>query len=61
MVDVSSKHAENPLGVIAQGLHIPLAQALPQLELPSKILFPSVQHPGQYSVLGLGDVVVPGQ
>lgn len=32
----------------------------PKLSLPGKLVVPSYQHSGNFSILGLGDIVVPG-
>eukprot|EP00040_Diaphanoeca_grandis_P036381 m.231760 g.231760 ORF g.231760 m.231760 type:complete len:361 (-) comp33609_c0_seq1:184-1266(-) len=60
MVDVATKTAVNPMQVLANSLSIHLKQELPSLSIPAKIMFPSYQHVGEYSLLGLGDIVLPG-
>ncbi|KAI8442325.1 hypothetical protein MSG28_005862 [Choristoneura fumiferana] len=32
----------------------------PKLSLPAKLVFPSMHHQGHFSMLGLGDIVMPG-
>jgi len=61
MVKVATRPADNPVGVMARRLHLGrLGQAAPKLSLPGKLVFPSLQHQGHFSMLGLGDVVMPG-
>eukprot|EP00037_Helgoeca_nana_P030263 m.372406 g.372406 ORF g.372406 m.372406 type:complete len:386 (+) comp28146_c0_seq2:328-1485(+) len=60
MVDVATKHGVNPVQSIASTLSLPMARGLPQLSIPAKIMFPSSERLGDYSMLGLGDIVLPG-
>ncbi|KAF2354376.1 Peptidase A22B signal peptide peptidase [Trinorchestia longiramus] len=61
MVKVATRPAENPVGVMARKLHLgSMARDVPKLSLPGKLVFPSMQHTGHFSMLGLGDVVMPG-
>ncbi|XP_018023027.1 signal peptide peptidase-like 3 isoform X2 [Hyalella azteca] len=61
MVKVATRPAENPVGVMARKLHLgSMARDVPKLSLPGKLVFPSMQHSGHFSMLGLGDVVMPG-
>eukprot|EP00035_Acanthoeca_spectabilis_P030232 m.8494 g.8494 ORF g.8494 m.8494 type:complete len:383 (+) comp4066_c0_seq1:505-1653(+) len=60
MVNVATKHGVNPVKAIASTLSLPMARGLPQLSIPAKIMFPSSERPGSYSMLGLGDIVLPG-
>lgn len=61
MVKVATRPAENPVGVFAKRLHIPgLARDAPKLSLPGKLVFPSMHHTGHFSMLGLGDIIMPG-
>jgi len=60
MVDVATKTAENPVQVVADMLSIHLDHQLPTLSIPAKIMCPSYNHPGEFSLLGLGDIVLPG-
>eukprot|EP00052_Salpingoeca_macrocollata_P021622 m.185615 g.185615 ORF g.185615 m.185615 type:complete len:356 (-) comp21581_c0_seq2:23-1090(-) len=59
MVSAASKQATNPVNVISQHLALPTRQ-LPGLSLPGVLLFPSQRHPGRLSMLGLGDIFLPG-
>ncbi|VVC37034.1 Hypothetical protein CINCED_3A025308 [Cinara cedri] len=60
MVKVATRQAENPVGVVARKLHIGgVAKEAPRLSLPGKLVFPSI-HSGRFSMLGLGDIVMPG-
>mmetsp|Transcript_13440 Transcript_13440/g.27424 ORF Transcript_13440/g.27424 Transcript_13440/m.27424 type:complete len:365 (-) Transcript_13440:1145-2239(-) len=56
MVEVASQSAPNPLSLIADKMKLPISpvQTLP---LPAKLIFPHPQ--GGYSILGLGDIVLP--
>ncbi|CAD5125354.1 DgyrCDS13592 [Dimorphilus gyrociliatus] len=61
MVKVATRPAENPVGVFAKKLHLPgLVRDAPKLSLPGKLVFPSVHNSGHFSMLGLGDIVMPG-
>eukprot|EP00038_Savillea_parva_P002360 m.113711 g.113711 ORF g.113711 m.113711 type:complete len:389 (-) comp10812_c2_seq1:117-1283(-) len=60
MVSVATKHGVNPVQSIASTLSLPMARGLPELSIPAKIMFPSSERPGDYSMLGLGDIVLPG-
>mmetsp|Transcript_10880 Transcript_10880/g.27997 ORF Transcript_10880/g.27997 Transcript_10880/m.27997 type:complete len:382 (-) Transcript_10880:146-1291(-) len=60
MVNVATKHGVNPVQSIASTLSLPMAKGLPQLSIPAKIMFPSSERPGDFSMLGLGDIVLPG-
>ncbi|UJR30715.1 hypothetical protein I4U23_018235 [Adineta vaga] len=59
MVRVATREAENPLTTIAKRLNFDRYRA-PRLSLPGKIVFPSMQHQGRFSLLGLGDIIMPG-
>ncbi|CAF0921454.1 unnamed protein product [Rotaria sordida] len=59
MVRVATKEAENPLTTIAKRLNFNDYHA-PRLSLPGKIVFPSMQQQGRFSLLGLGDIIMPG-
>ena len=37
-----------------------MAHSAPRLSLPGKLVFPSSHTAGHFSMLGLGDVVMPG-
>lgn len=64
MVTVAKKVADNPVQSIAKYYHIPFLQSIKStLDLPLKLIFPSYTNiPGavHYSVLGLGDITLPG-
>jgi signal peptide peptidase-like protein 3 len=59
MVRVATREAENPLTAIAKRLNFNQYHA-PKLSLPGKIVFPSMQQQGRFSLLGLGDIIMPG-
>jgi len=62
MVRVATRPADNPVGVMARKFHIggDMARNAPRLSLPGKLVFPSTQNAGHFSMLGLGDIVMPG-
>lgn len=62
MVRVATKTADNPVGIVARRLNLGGATArdAPKLSLPGKLVFPSMQNTGHFSMLGLGDIVMPG-
>ena len=64
MVRVATRPAVNPVGVIARKLSLggiggSVARNAPNLSLPGKLMFPS-RTAGHFSMLGLGDIVMPG-
>ncbi|CAF1145639.1 unnamed protein product [Adineta ricciae] len=59
MVRVATREAENPLTSIARRFNFDRYRA-PRLSLPGKIVFPSMQQRGRFSLLGLGDIIMPG-
>jgi len=59
MVRVATREAENPLTTIARRFNFNRYHA-PRLSLPGKIVFPSMQQQGRFSLLGLGDIIMPG-
>jgi len=64
MVRVATRPAANPVGVIARKLSLggiggSVARNAPNLSLPGKLMFPS-RTAGHFSMLGLGDIVMPG-
>lgn len=59
MVKVATRPAENPMNVVARRLGGGMREA-PKLSLPAKLVFPSMHHQGHFSMLGLGDIVMPG-
>ena len=60
MVRVATKTAENPVNLVAKRLHLNGGRDVPKLSLPGKLVFPSMQNSGHFSMLGLGDIVMPG-
>ncbi|XP_066148709.1 signal peptide peptidase-like 3 [Euwallacea fornicatus] len=61
MVKVATRPAENPVGLVARKLHIGgVVKEAPKLSLPGKLVFPSIHNSGHFSMLGLGDIVMPG-
>lgn len=61
MVKVATRPAENPVGAFAKKFHLTgLMRDAPKLSLPGKLVFPSMQNSGHFSMLGLGDIVMPG-
>ncbi|KAL8617961.1 hypothetical protein ACOMHN_052912 [Nucella lapillus] len=61
MVKVATRPAENPVGLFAKKLHLTgLVRDAPKLSLPAKLVFPSSQNSGNFNMLGLGDIVMPG-
>lgn len=60
MVKVATRPADNPVGAMARRLHIGSGHMPPRLSLPGKLVFPSSHTSGHFSMLGLGDIVMPG-
>lgn len=62
MVKVAMRPADNPMGLVAKKLHLGGLglNPAPKLPLPGKLVFPSYHHTGHFSMLGLGDIVMPG-
>ena len=61
MVKVATRPAENPVGLFAKKFHLTgLVRDAPKLSLPGKLVFPSMQNSSHFSMLGLGDIVMPG-
>merc|ERR1711936_677131 len=65
MVRVATRPAENPMGIISKKLSLggvggAVARNAPHLSLPGKLVFPSSHSTGHFSMLGLGDIVMPG-
>lgn len=61
MVKVATRPADNPVGLVARKLHLGnVAGQAPKLSLPGKLVFPSLHNAGHFSMLGLGDIVMPG-
>lgn len=59
---MATRPADNPVGLVARRLHLggSVAREAPKLSLPGKLVFPSMHRAGHFSMLGLGDVVMPG-
>lgn len=61
MVKVATRPAENPVGIVARKLNLSgIVREPPKLNLPGKLVFPSMHNSGHFSMLGLGDIVMPG-
>ena len=63
MVKVATRPAENPMNIIARKMSFGSGSSLhhaPRLSLPGKLVFPSTHNSGHFSMLGLGDIVMPG-
>lgn len=60
MVKVATRPADNPVGLVARKLNIGMVKEPPKLNLPGKLVFPSLHNSGHFSMLGLGDIVMPG-
>lgn len=60
-LQVATRPADNPVNLVARRLHLGgVAREAPKLPLPGKLVFPSMHQAGHFSMLGLGDVVMPG-
>ena len=59
---VATRPADNPVGAMARKFHFGghMARNAPRLSLPGKLVFPSAHNSGHFSMLGLGDIVMPG-
>jgi len=61
MVKVATQPAYNPVNYVSKKLHVERFFHVPTtLSMPAKLVFPSYRHPGRFSMLGLGDIVLPG-
>ncbi len=60
MQAVAVKAAKNPVGIVAEKLSIAHTWVFPTLSLPAKLVIPSSLHAGDFSMLGLGVIVIPG-
>uniref|UniRef100_A0A8D9AKH9 Signal peptide peptidase-like 3 n=1 Tax=Cacopsylla melanoneura TaxID=428564 RepID=A0A8D9AKH9_9HEMI len=61
MVKVATRPAENPVGLVAKRFHMGgVVRDAPKLSLPGKLVFPSLHNTGHFSMVGLGDIVMPG-
>lgn len=55
MVKVATRPAENPVGLVARKLNLgAYVRDTPKLNLPGKLVFPSIHNSGHFSMLGLG-------
>lgn len=55
MVKVATRPAENPVGIVARKLNLSgIVRDTPKLNLPGKLVFPSMHNSGHFSMLGLG-------
>jgi signal peptide peptidase-like protein 3 len=60
-MQVATRPAENPVGLVARKLHLGgVVKEAPKLSLPGKLVFPSIHNSGHFSMLCLGDIVMPG-
>ncbi|EDO32795.1 predicted protein [Nematostella vectensis] len=59
MVRVATQQANNPVAYVASKFRMNSFNSSPQISLPGKLVFPS-QERGRFSMLGLGDIVMPG-
>lgn len=61
-LQVATRPADNPVGAMARKFHLGghMAHNAPRLSLPGKLVFPSTHNTGHFSMLGLGDIVMPG-
>ena len=59
---MATRPADNPVGAMARKFHLGghMARNAPRLSLPGKLVFPSAHNSGHFSMLGLGDIVMPG-
>ncbi|XP_076331643.1 signal peptide peptidase-like 3 isoform X2 [Tachypleus tridentatus] len=49
------------MGIVAKKFHFGgMVREAPKLSLPGKLVFPSIHNTGHFSMLGLGDIVMPG-
>lgn len=61
MVHVATQRAANPVSYVANKLKMnSVGNLSPQISLPGKLIFPSMHDRGRFSMLGLGDIVMPG-
>jgi len=63
MVKVATHPGYNPVDLITNNRFMPSeapARNFPKLSLPGKLVFPSYYKTGHFSMLGLGDIVMPG-
>jgi len=61
MVEVASKQASSPIQFLGEKFGVALLKAAnAKIELPLKLLIPSGDGSGRYTLLGLGDIAMPG-
>lgn len=61
IVPLNFRPADNPVGIVARKLNLSgIVKEPPKLNLPGKLVFPSIHNAGHFSMLGLGDIVMPG-
>eukprot|EP00123_Amoebidium_parasiticum_P021311 comp65345_c0_seq1/m.47985 comp65345_c0_seq1/g.47985 ORF comp65345_c0_seq1/g.47985 comp65345_c0_seq1/m.47985 type:complete len:352 (-) comp65345_c0_seq1:16-1071(-) len=62
MVHVATKQAENPVKAALESLKLPnlAGAASTHLSMPAKLMFPSTRREHSMSMLGLGDIILPG-
>lgn len=61
MVKVATRPAENPVSIFSKKLNLGgVIRDPPKLNLPGKLVFPSYNNNQHFSMLGLGDIVMPG-
>lgn len=61
MVKVATRPAENPVSIFSKRLNLGgVIRDPPKLNLPGKLVFPSMNNNQHFSMLGLGDIVMPG-
>lgn len=63
MVKVATQPADNPISFVADKIGSITYEEVPSsrhLSLPGKLVFPSYSEQGRMSMLGLGDIVMPG-
>lgn len=58
MIKVATKQADNPFKILVRKSS--QNEDSSKLSLPGKLVVPSYQNSGNFSILGLGDIVVPG-
>jgi len=59
MVSVAQKTASNPMSHVAKAMNLDMSSMASKLELPSKLIVPSLDGVSG-SILGLGDIAIPG-
>ena len=59
MLSVAQKTAANPMSQVAKAMNLNVSSMTSKLELPSKMIIPSLDGVTG-SILGLGDIAIPG-